>query len=284
MNQSLWAPLHKAHSAVEPEAPHPLPTTTISDDLYKIQRLVDRLTWKSSLLLLSRERVSSNPNGPSMFKLDFFEFYTLLERLLVLLLASFRIPLGDSSVLHTITNGATIIGSRHRNLQHQHLQLQLQQQRLVAGHRYHENVLEAYEKEDNPLRAVLGEGEVKVHLKTAKELRNRWKEPQLQAPPQAHDEALIAKRCTDEYEDGTSALLSGEELSAMLFSILEALRQALNIAREQLLAGEPTDSTTRHAECANGCSVASHEEDTDVTMEDAPWETVADSMEWDLVW
>jgi len=221
-----------------------------------------------------------------MFKLDFFEFYTVLECVLVLLLASFRIPLGDSSVLRTITNGATIIGGRHRNLQHQHFQLQLQQQRLVAGHRYHENVLEAYEKEDNPLRAVLGEGGVKVHLKTAKELRNRWKDPQLQAPRQADEEESTSKRCTGEYDDGAadSALLSGEELSGMLSSILESLRQALVIARKHLLAGEPIDSTTRHAEFANGCSVASYEEDTDVMMEDAPWETVVDAMEWDLVW
>lgn len=44
------------------------------------------------------------------------------------------------------------------------------------GHAFHHNVLMALGDEDNPLRNVMGRGEVNHALWKAKELRNRWKD------------------------------------------------------------------------------------------------------------
>ena len=93
-----------------------------------------------------------------MFKLDFFEYYALLERMLLHLLAVFDIKISPHGSLHplqdTIANGN---GSQW-------------------SHRFHENVLEALDQTDNPLNPCLGHGDVRRYLGIAKESRNRWKD------------------------------------------------------------------------------------------------------------
>ena len=91
-----------------------------------------------------------------MFKIDFFEYYALLERAIVHLLAVFNISV-SSSRGPSQANGAGYF------------------QRSIGSHRYHANVLQALEQESSPLTPVLGSGPVIEYLRKAKELRNRWK-------------------------------------------------------------------------------------------------------------
>lgn len=134
-----------------------------------------------------------------MFKLDFFEYYMLIERALVHLLGVFGVDIPRGGVAY-----------------HERQQQQQQQQRPQPGeeeverererereeedgrkgdknnhkgglassvwrdegghqHRYHANVLAALDSEENPLHGTLGSGEVRVQLGRAKQLRNRWK-------------------------------------------------------------------------------------------------------------
>ncbi|OLN96762.1 hypothetical protein CCHL11_02445 [Colletotrichum chlorophyti] len=121
-------------------------------------QIVRRLKWKLPYLSNGYHHAIAKPGDAMyggevdaeeaelMFKLDFYEYYMLLERALVHLMGVFGV---------TVTRGSgTPNGSSHT---------------------YHQNVIAALEKRDNPLHEALGTGEVLFCLSRAKELRNRWK-------------------------------------------------------------------------------------------------------------
>ncbi|OHE92809.1 hypothetical protein CORC01_11887 [Colletotrichum orchidophilum] len=137
-------------------------------------QIVRRLKWKLPYLSHGYHHAIARPGSPLyggetdaeeaelMFKLDFYEYYMLLERALVHLMGVFGITIsrdGWVTARQTYGNGNGATGAS-------------QQQ---ATHTYHQNVIAALEKEDNPLHEALGSGEVLFHLSRAKELRNRWK-------------------------------------------------------------------------------------------------------------
>lgn len=99
----------------------------------------------------------------SMFKVDFFEFYTLLERYITDCLAvlgfsvSASAPRENINALRYITNPG------------------LQYTRPLASHAFHANLLDALDDEKCPLHASLGVQEVRVQLGMAKDYRNAWK-------------------------------------------------------------------------------------------------------------
>lgn len=144
------AALPSRHAATT-TGPHATATTT---PLTKIPRLIARLRWKSHTLLYTHHLALTLPataHAAPMFQLDFFEWYTLLERILVLLLAFFRISVSPAGA----GRGNGVGGGTWSN------------------HRYHEAVLEALEQ--GKLHEVLGSGEVAAALRRAKGYRNRWK-------------------------------------------------------------------------------------------------------------
>lgn len=135
-------------------------------ELNRYTKIVRRLKWKLPFLSLAYhaavDRLSPSriAEAELMFKMDFFEYYMLIERALVHLLGVFGI---------TVTRGA---GPRGRQM------TDLSGSRWGGGgseHRYHANVLAALDSRENPLRAALGTGEVRHQLRRAKDLRNRWK-------------------------------------------------------------------------------------------------------------
>lgn len=125
-----------------------------------------------------------------MFKLDFFEYYMLIERALVHLLGVFGVEVSPSRGRSTrgeeeeepaatfdkkenklnITNGNTPLSEKGLGAS-----VWRDDGRRSRQHRYHANVLAALGREDSPLRATLGTGEVRLQLGRAKDLRNRWK-------------------------------------------------------------------------------------------------------------
>lgn len=129
-------------------------------------KIVARLRWKLPFLAegyrlatleigdLGSDDVA---HAEIMFKIDFHEYYALLERAIVHLLAVFNIAVTSSrGPLNGSGNGS---GNG----------------RSVGVHRYHANVLEALREQTTPLSPVLGSGSVYSQLQKAKELRNRWK-------------------------------------------------------------------------------------------------------------
>lgn len=108
---------------------------------------------------------TTNPHqrqAESMFKVDFFEFYTLLERYMTDCLALFGLHISASmprqnfNALRYATNP-----DLHRT-------------RPLASHAFHANLLDALDDENCPLAGSLGLQHVRVQLGIAKEYRNAW--------------------------------------------------------------------------------------------------------------
>lgn len=98
------------------------------------------------------------------FKQDFFEYFSLLEKVLVHLLASLHITV-SRSLARPSRNGTdqtSIIGTTGKI--------------PIYGHRYHANVLETLDEPSNPIHCALGVGEVRMYLGVAKDCRNKWKD------------------------------------------------------------------------------------------------------------
>lgn len=142
-----------------------------AEELSRFLKIIARLRWKLPFLAQGYRQAIQQPdemNADSasevaqaeiMFKLDFHEYYALLERAIVHLLAVFNIsvsavgPRGGKG-------GVQVYGGGYHS---------------AGMHRYHANVLQALQEETTPLTPVLGSGYVHELLRQAKELRNRWK-------------------------------------------------------------------------------------------------------------
>ncbi|KAJ6286795.1 hypothetical protein J3E71DRAFT_247865, partial [Bipolaris maydis] len=166
MNNSKYAPKTPAEKLAESHS------TRLKKDKDRITRLLTRLQWKAELVMLSYLRTldllrtpkTTSTFVPSMFQLDFFEFYTLLERYLVSLLSLFHISISSS------------LPQQNFNYLRYETNPGLRRTRPMADHAFHANLLEALDDPDGPFKKCLGEGEVRVQLGRAKECRNMWKD------------------------------------------------------------------------------------------------------------
>ena len=93
----------------------------------------------------------------------------------------------------------------------------------------------------------------------AKASRNRWKDADEQHPTLLEEESSIF----------------GPQLEEILRSVLEALKHSWQLAQNR---------TVEEAPRTNGDSVAgslAHDGALDMDLDDAPWESVGDAMDWD---
>ncbi|KAF2145939.1 uncharacterized protein K452DRAFT_355438 [Aplosporella prunicola CBS 121167] len=217
-----YPPIDAANPSAADKPPSQPPATLRGLNLQRIKRLIDRLSWKSLLLRGSQQIALNSPDATStaaapttMFKLDFFEYYVLLERVIVLLLAFFDIHIPRGSAF----GGPT--GS--------------------WGHRYHANVLEKLDNEGNPLHEILGKDPVRGFLWTAKDFRNKWKD--------ADEKDGLA---TWENQRDDVVKLHVEQ---MVTEILAALEKAYKIADEKGGSGKapevPAPQTAAAADLAD---------------------------------
>ena len=280
LSASQWAP-RKWHGqpttsglglGISPKQPDNVPEAELS----KHKKLLARLKWKSHLLVASHQRVTQAMQGPSpgvhslsaseaetMFKLDFFEYYVLLERVILHLLGVFNIGVSSdlwkeasnqtdsSGTIDVPTNGAPIIGSSNFD-------------RTYYNHRFHANVLQALDQPSNPLHMVLGTGDVRYYLGIAKESRNRWKDAEEEQAP-----GLIPGSGALKHQ----RMLKNVDLEVMLACILDALDKAQGITEDHARFSERITNGTLGPRQA-GVTI---EHD----MEDAPLEAMADAMEWE---
>ncbi|KAH6686467.1 hypothetical protein F5X68DRAFT_209051 [Plectosphaerella plurivora] len=189
-NSNWWenTPPPQIKGAKKPQAaakPTPSPAgedfSSSRRELRRYVQIVRRMKWKLPYLEDGYRRAIGTPNSTESaqwarehpeqwenerqeaelhFKLDFFEYYMLLERALVHLLGVFGMVVSNQGGqwLGPGTNTANAGRNVH-----------------ASNHSYHQNVLAALEKKGNPLFEALGSGEVRSHLFRAKDLRNRWK-------------------------------------------------------------------------------------------------------------
>ena len=180
-----------------------------------------------------------------MFRVDFFEWYVLLERCLVGLLGSVGVEVSSAfdpkrdGVADTSgvarpnghVNGSGKAGSNligDKNV-------------FTAGyaHRFHQNVIDALDtKEGNVLHAVLGKGRVREYIGVCKEFRNQWKAVESEDVDGGgietgedgirQEEEKRLERRLRRYQDALRDL----QLDEMLGCVLEGLEQARVIAEE----------------------------------------------------
>jgi hypothetical protein len=279
LSSSRWAPRNwrgqQSTSGLGPSRTETEPKPDL--ELSKHKKLLARLKWKSHLLVISHQRVTQALQTPSqgthslsaseaetMFKLDFFEFYVLLERVLLHLLGVFNISVsphvvnGPADLSRTAAtkdvpaNGAPIIGTSNYD-------------KTYYNHRFHANVLQALDRPSNPLHTALGTGDVREYLGIAKESRNRWKD--------AEEEQSQGGAVPDHNALRHQRMLKNVDLEIMLACILEALDTAQDIAEEHVRTFGRRPNGTLDLLDIGGTM--------EYDMEDAPLEVTPDAMEWE---
>ncbi|KAF2495496.1 hypothetical protein BU16DRAFT_391067 [Lophium mytilinum] len=245
------------------------PAQQLNEDKDKSYRLLRRLYWKAEGLLCSWNRaldaiklrsnehhdhphstlidfalVEDGAMVQSMFKVDFFEFYVLLERYIVLCLAILGVRVSRKDL--TAAKGPYHSGATP----------------TFGMHQFHANLLATLDELECPLHAALGQQDVRIYLGRAKDYRNRWKDAdELDGGPDATD------------SQGGRITLEDLKLGTMLKTILAGLEQASLVVKDRqpghtgmlVLNGEGT-----------GLQEVEYEA---MDMDDAPWEAVGDAMD-----
>jgi hypothetical protein len=210
-------------------------------------KIVARLKWKLPFLA-EGYRLATLPadNGIDvahaeiMFKIDFFEYYALLERAIVHLLGVFNV-----TVSGTIT-ASQLNHKRGKNGP------------PSATHRYHANVLETLEKPTCQLHSVLGCGNVHEQLREAKELRNRWKTADMSQDEGEEDSFLRVRK-------ETARPLESYDFEQMLNEIFGGLEDGCTLAREYIARTETGNGQGKPADS---------EADWDFIVDAMDWEAV----------
>jgi hypothetical protein len=282
-------PVPAASTTANPNETPRRPPHSAPHELARYKKIIRRLQWKLPFLAqgyrLAVDRVGADPAAVSeaelMFKLDFFEYYMLIERALVHLLGVFgvEIPRGY--------NAAT--GAIHSHEKHN---------KGLAGsvwrdgngertHRYHANVLAALDREENPLHGTLGTGEVRAQLGRAKDLRNRWKTA-ADDDHHHHNHHSPGGRSPSRGQDAVSperewrtrkvaAPLDSYRLEHMLEVIFQALDEAFGIAEAYVKGGRlewGAEPDTDMLEVPDWADAGDEEDQWDFMVEAMDWEAV----------
>ncbi|KAK3501784.1 hypothetical protein B0T13DRAFT_396258 [Neurospora crassa] len=255
---SNTSPTPKSPVRVSPSAKH---------ELIRYTKIVRRLKWKLPFLASGYALALKGRNpkhgdavisggvlneGEIMFKLDFFEYYMLIERALVHLLGVFGITVSGNGI-----QGKGLAGRNGSG---------------KFQHRYHAHVLEAFDSPVHPLHDILGKGEVRKQLQRAKDLRNRWKT--------ADSEAEEKERVK------LTAPLESYDVEKMLETIFQGFDAAFLIAEWHVRDKE--GGLEKGAQSSLNWA-DDDDEDGDATMMDwaaqeaDQWEFMVDAMDWEAV-
>lgn len=212
-----------------------------------------RLKWKIPFLEIGYRVALDRIGKPQQeidaneihFKLDFHEFYMLIERAVVHLMGVYGIII----YAQPDTNGNGY-GLGNNPPDNNPSTFRDRGQR----HRYHENVLLALDNPANPLHGTLGHPEVRKQLGRAKELRNRWKNADDSEPSRY----MLAP-------------LESYNLEEILQTVLAALEQAYFIAEQHVRQRNP--GVDQHHPVSTA----------DWTTDSDDWEFMVDAMDWEVV-
>lgn len=271
MKTSKFAPKTPAESLAQTRA------NKLIQDKGRITRLLGRLQWKAELLMTSyykaleslhaesqqnahHESQHESTTGArgrqaeSMFKIDFFEFYTLLERYITDSLAilgftvSAAAPRNNINALRYITNP------------------ELHRTRPLASHAFHANLLEALDDEKCPLHSSFGVQGVRIQLGLAKDYRNAWKDA---------DEKVSKQNSTNDDNHRTNIQLHDLQLELMLRALLEGCEGAHGVVQNHNETNSNVNAFTSRDFEPQQYSNSSME------IEDLPYEYMDDAMDLD---
>ncbi|KAK3685388.1 hypothetical protein B0T22DRAFT_482365 [Podospora appendiculata] len=285
---------HNAPAAVSAARAH------ATSELIRYTKILRRLQWKLPFLAAGYQQAVARVDGQDaarvaeaelMFKLDFFEYYMLVERALVHLMGVFSI---------TISRDGGGSSSRHHAQQHPPTSNGLATSKWNANgaarngdpgsgsgsgaqHRYHANVLEALDNKENPLHSVLGTGEVRRQLGRAKDLRNRWKT----AADGEDNEPSSSSSAKPQPGNGSfsPANLESYDLEGILSSVFEGFNAAFAIAERFVVRYDHTDD--EEGSVIPDTDMAEPEEERRIfdwaASEEEQWGFMVDAMDWEAV-
>jgi len=283
MNASKYATKTPAQSVAQSRA------DKVAQDQEKATRLLGRVRWKAELLMVSyhnarrvvlaadaqqndhseqdttsvgsrsisvrvqQESDMIKKQAEAMFKLDFFEFYVLLERYITTCLSivgvhvSGAAPATNLNALRYVTNP-----DLHRT-------------RPLASHAFHANLLDALDDEKCPLYASFGIQDIRIQLGLAKDFRNAWKNA---------DERVIASEWHTENGDTRKNItLSDAQLELMLRALITGSDHAFGVVQAYTNSQSSGGGTSREFQRSTGTQNAS--------ASDLPFEYMDDAMELD---
>lgn len=188
-----------------------------------------------------------------MFKVDFFEFYTLLERYISLSLETLGVYVSGTSPPRNV-NALKYITNPEL-------------QRTRALHAYHANLLDALDDANCPLHASLGIQDVRIQLGIAKDYRNAWKDA---------DEHVMKKSNYDQDNSRKNVRLEELDLDTMLKYLLAGCELAHDVVQAKPDA-DPNTFTSRDFERQAQYQTPNESMD----MEDIPFESMDDAMDLD---
>ncbi|KAF3035803.1 hypothetical protein E8E12_004270 [Didymella heteroderae] len=267
MNTSKFAPKTPLERVKQSKA------EKLKSDKGKATKLMVRLRWKAEVLLYSYDKAMAIlqdceqhnahdesqrcllQQAESMFKIDFFEFYTFLERFLTLCLAAVGVSVSGSlprenfNALRYITNP------------------DLHHTRPQATHAFHANLLEALDDEKCPLHNALGAQDARIQLGLAKDYRNAWKD--------ADEKGGTANGLANNEASPKNVTLPELKLQAMLETIITACLHANDTV--QAYTGTSIDVKSLSS---RDFAPAPHAYD-DMVTSDVPYEYMDDAMELD---
>ncbi|RYP25861.1 hypothetical protein DL768_011625 [Monosporascus sp. mg162] len=229
---------------------------TPQQELSRFLKIVSRIRWKLPFLdygyKLATDRAGRTQEEVEAneihFKIDFYEIYMHLERAIVHLLGVYGIDVHPSPGLNGNSSGLQNGDFNGNGNGNKTGKLGVPRER-ISQHQYHVNVLLALDDPGNPLHSILGQGEARRQLWSAKDLRNRWKTAD-----------------SDETRRYTVAPLETYNLEEMLQIILAALEEAYNMTVRYV-----QETATAQSE---GGLRSSTEQD---------WGFIADAMDWEAV-
>lgn len=241
-------------------------------ELSRFMKIARRMRWKLPFLgqgyRAATDRALNTPDDRAeaelMFKLDFFEYYMLLERALVHLMGVFGVKITgafSSSRPGTRTPNGTGKGAEGQP---------------QSDHRFHANVLDALDDPRNPLHPVLGAGDARYALARAKELRNRWKN----ADEPDSVVASAAAAAAAKQQASAARPLEDYDLERILENIFTGLEGAYVIA-DPYVAGVRALAAERGLGVPGAAGSGTATPDT--AAEEAQWGFMVDAMDWEAV-
>lgn len=190
-----------------------------------------------------------------MFKVDFFEFYTLLERYISTSLEIMGVHVSETAP-RTNVNALKYITNPDLN-----------RTRPRALHAFHANLLEALDDPSCPLHASLGNQEVRIQLGIAKDYRNAWKD--------ADEKVSKTNGYNKDDKSQKNVNLTELDLDTMLRYLLAGCEHAHGIVQDRPDA-DPNNFTGRDFE-----QQAQQNTSNSMEMEDVPFEYMDDAMDLD---
>lgn len=251
LTKSLYESRWATPQSTTPRVTAPSPSS--AQELARFLKIVSRLKWKLPFLSEGYRLATARHNMPPadinyaeiMFKIDFHEYYALLERAIVHLLAVWGITVPNSRYKSNETSSGTASSDR-----------------WSATHRYHANVLETLERESCPLFPALGTGSIREQLRRAKQLRNQWKTADSTDDDEQHGSAAFSTTSRND-----TIPLERYDLEGILTGIFNGLEQGHALAQHHVSSENPE----MEIEVTTGGDT------------EADWDFIVDAMDWEAV-